>query len=65
MYRRFKPLSAMLLEIGELRGSLDLNDEEIYVPRERPVPSPAGAFALTRKIFLDFSVGLESSLFLN
>ena len=52
----------MLREIGELPGSLDLNDEEIYVPRERSVPSPAGAFALTRKISLVFSVGLESSL---
>jgi hypothetical protein len=46
MYRRFKPLSAMLLEIGELPGSLDLIDEEIYVPRKRSVPSPAGAFVL-------------------
>jgi hypothetical protein len=46
MYRRFKPLSTMLLEIEELPGSLDLINEEIYVPRKRSVPSLAGAFVL-------------------
>jgi hypothetical protein len=47
MYRRLKALSAMLLEIGELPGSLDLIDEEIFVLRMRSVLSPAGALALT------------------
>jgi hypothetical protein len=46
MYRRLKALLAMLLEIGELPGSLDLIDEEIFVPRKRSVLSPAKALAL-------------------
>jgi hypothetical protein len=46
MYGRFKRLSAVPLDIGELPGSLGSIDDEIYMLRERSKPGSAGAFTL-------------------